>query len=301
MIGPAALPACRAHLFAPGSSERVLGKVFDAGADGVVLDLEDAVAPSAKAGARALVAAAVAGRDGRLRPLVSVRINGVDTPWWRDDLAAVVHPALRVVRVPKVESVGQLVAVDAELDALEARRGMAPGSIGVVATIETAAGIVALAAIARGPRLRGFTFGAADFVRDIGADPLHGDAASLLARQHLVLVSRASGLAAPVASVFTAVKDLDGLRRTTEEARALGFFGRSCIHPAQVPVVQDVFTPPPAAVDAARAVVQAWQDAVDRGVAAFTMPDGQFVDEPIARRAAAVVALAAALEEQTSS
>lgn len=299
MTGPGAIAACRAHLFAPGSNERVIAKVFDAGADAVVLDLEDAVAPAAKADARRLVAAAIAARAGRTRPVTAVRINGVDTAWWQDDLDAVVIPGVRLIRVPKAESAEQLRWVDARVSELEAGRGLAPGAIGLVATIESAVGVLAAGEIARAPRVKGFTFGAADFVRDIHADP-GSDLATLHARQHLVLISRACGLDAPVASVYTQVRDLEGLRRSTEEARALGFFGRSCIHPSQVPVVQEVFTPPADVVAAARAVVDAWDEALGRGVAAFTLPDGQFVDEAVARRARGVVALAAALEETSS-
>jgi citrate lyase subunit beta/citryl-CoA lyase len=288
---------CRSHLFAPGSNERVLGKVFDAGADAVVLDLEDAVAPEAKAEARRLVAAALATRASRPAPLVAVRINGIDTSWWRGDLDAVVGPGLHRVRVPKAESADQIRAVDAALAELEARRGVRVGAIGIVATIETAAGVMAAADLARAPRVRAFTFGAADFVRDIGADPASADLATLYARQHLVLVSRAARIEPPVAPVYTQVKDLDGLRRTTAEARAIGFFGRSCIHPSQVPVGNDAFTPGAAQIAAARAVLAAWEDALARGVAAFTMADGQFVDEAVARRARGLVALAEALEK----
>jgi len=292
-----ARPLCRAHLFAPGSNERLLTKVFGAGADAVVLDLEDAVAPDAKREARRLVSAALAGRAGSRWPRVAVRINGVDTGWWQDDLRAVVGPAVHIVRVPKAESAEQLLAVDALLASLEPGRGMAVGSIGLVATIESAAGAFRAAEMAAVGRLRGFAFGAADFVRDIQADPASADLATLYARQHLVLVSRACGLDAPIASVDTQVKDLVGLRRTTEEARALGFFGRSCIHPSQVPVIQDVFTPSADRVAAARATLAAWDQAIARGSAAFTMPDGQFVDEAIVRRARAVVALADSLEK----
>jgi citrate lyase subunit beta/citryl-CoA lyase len=288
---------CRSHLFAPGSHERVLGKVFDAGADAVVLDLEDAVAPGAKAGARRLVAAALETRAGRRGPQVAVRINGLDTAWWRDDLDAVVRPGLHLVRIPKAESATQIEAVDRALTALEAERGLTEGGIGLVATIETAAGIMAAADLARAPRVVGFTFGAADFVRDIGADPASADLATLYARQHLVLVSRAARLEPPVAPVYTQVKDLDGLRRTTAEARAIGFFGRSCIHPSQVPVVNEAFTPRPEDVEAARTLLQAWTDGLARGVAAFTLDDGQFVDEAVARRARALVALADALQK----
>jgi citrate lyase subunit beta/citryl-CoA lyase len=288
---------CRSHLFAPGSNERVLGKVFDAGADGVVLDLEDAVAPAAKAEARRLVAAAIAGRPGPSRPRVAVRINGIDSPWWRDDLDAVVVRGLHAIRVPKAESADQIRVVDERLAAIERDRGLEGGAIGIVATVETAAGVMAAADLARAPRVEGFTFGAADFVRDIGADPAAADLASLYARQHLVLVSRAARIDAPVAPVYTQVKDLDGLRRTTAEARAIGFFGRSCIHPSQVPIVNEAFTPRLEEVAAARLVLQAWEDARARGVGALALPDGQFVDEAVARRARALVALADALEK----
>ena len=297
MTAGAHLFVCRSHLFAPGSNERVLGKVFDAGADAVVLDLEDAVAPDAKADARRLVAAALATRAGRPSPRVAVRINGVDTAWWRDDLAAIVGPGLCVIRVPKAESAGQICAVDEVLTRLETERRLPAGAIGLVATIETAAGVMAAADLARAPRIQAFTFGAADFVRDIRADPTSADLATLYARQHLVVVSRAARIEPPVAPVYTQVKDLDGLRRTTAEARAIGFFGRSCIHPSQVPVVNDAFTPRPEEIAAARAVLDAWKEALNRGIGALALPDGQFVDEAVARRARALVALAEALEK----
>lgn len=294
---PTPVALCRAHLFAPGDNARLLEKVFGAGADAVVLDLEDAVAPEAKAEARRLTAAALGGRVGRPGPVVAVRINGVDTPWWQDDLDAVVLPPVAVIRLPKAESALQISLLDARLRSLEMARSLDPGQIAIVATIESAAGVLAAEEIGRAPRVRGFTFGAADFTRDIDADP-EVDHATLYARQRLVVVSRALGLDPPVAGVHTQVRDLDGLRRSTEEARAMGFFGRSCIHPSQVPVVQQAFTPAVAAVLAAQAILDAWESALSRGTAAFTMPDGRFVDEAVARRARAVVALAAALEEK---
>jgi citrate lyase subunit beta/citryl-CoA lyase len=288
---------CRSHLFAPGNSERLLAKVFRAGADAVVLDLEDAVAPDAKASARRLVADALASRAGQPGPWVAVRINGIDSDWWRDDLHAIVRPGLHVVRIPKAESAAQLEAAAAVIAGLEQARGIAVGTVLLVATVESAAGIMAAAEMARVPRLQSLAFGATDFVRDIGADPAAADLATLYARQHLVVVSRAAGIRPPIASVHTQVKDLEALRRTTDEARAIGFFGRSCIHPTQVPVVNEVFTPGPAHVLAARTMLGAWHDAMARGIAAFTMPDGQFVDEAVVRRARAVVELADALEK----
>ncbi|MFO7693780.1 MAG: HpcH/HpaI aldolase/citrate lyase family protein, partial [Vicinamibacterales bacterium] len=129
------------------------------------------------------------------------------------------------------------------------------------------------------------------------ADPGSADLATLYARQHLVVVSRAARIDPPVAPVYTHVKDPEGLRRTTAEARALGFFGRSCIHPSQVPVVNEAFTPRREEIEAARAVLDAWNDARARGIGAIALPGGQFVDEAVARRARAVVALADALEK----
>ncbi|MCX6551614.1 MAG: CoA ester lyase, partial [Acidobacteria bacterium] len=234
---------------------------------------------------------------GLAGPLVAVRINGTDTGWWRDDLRAVVRPGVHVIRVPKAESAAALAEVASIIAGLEAARAMTPGGIGLVATIESAAGVLAAAEIARAPRMQAFTFGATDFVRDIGADPAASELATLYARQHLVLASRAAGLQPPVASVHTQLKDLEALRRTTEDARAIGFFGRSCIHPSQVPIVNDVFTPTSGQVAGARAIVEAWDEALARGVAAFAMQDGQFVDEAVVRRARAVVALALALEK----
>ena len=130
---------CRSHLFAPGNNERLLAKVFDAGADAVVLDLEDAVAPDAKAAARSLVAGVLPTRVGHPSPLVAVRINGIDTAWWRDDLAAVVVPGLQIIRIPKAESAAQLEEASAAIADLEQARGIATGTILLVATIESAA------------------------------------------------------------------------------------------------------------------------------------------------------------------
>lgn len=288
-------PLARSHLFAPGDDPRLLGKVFEAGADAVVLDLEDAVAPARKADARRLVAEALARPRSLPGPLVEVRINAVDTGLWGDDLDAVVGPGLAMVRVAKAESAADLAEVAARIDALEVQRGLAPGSIALIPTIESAAGVLRAEAMAGVPRVWGFAFGATDFLRDIGAPPDAGDRALLHAQAHLVLVSRAAGLQAPIASVHTKLDDEEGLRRTTIEARELGFFGRSCIHPRQVPVVHEVFTPSPAEIASARAIATAWRAAVDRQAGRLALPDGQFLDRAVALRATALLALAEAV------
>jgi citrate lyase subunit beta/citryl-CoA lyase len=284
----------RSHLFAPGDQARLLEKVFTAGADAVVLDLEDAVAADRKVVARELVAAALATRgDGG--PAVAVRINSVDSGLWADDLDAIVQPHLDIVRVAKVDSRAELEQVAARIDALEAARGLPAGIIQVVPTIESAAGVFHAAAIAGAPRVRGFAFGATDYLRDLGAPREAGDPETLFARAQLVLVSRVFGLQPPIASVHTRIDDLEGLRCTSEAARLLGFFGRSCIHPRQVPVVHEVFSPSEAEVAEARAVVAAFAEAQAQSRASIALPGGQFVDRAVQRRASAVLALADAL------
>jgi citrate lyase subunit beta/citryl-CoA lyase len=145
--------------------------------------------------------------------------------------------------------------------------------------------------IARAPRVEALAFGAADFIRDIGADPDEAETQTLYARSHLVVASRAAGINPPIASVYTRIKDLDGLRATTEAARRLGFFGRSCIHPSQVPIVNQIFTPTAEQVAEARAIIAAFERARSAGVAAVAMENGQFVDQAVVKRARAIIAL----------
>ncbi len=284
----------RSHLFVPGGDERLLPKVFDAGADAVVIDLEDAVAAPRKAGARRLVSATLRAR-GRVGvgPLVFVRINSVESGLWRDDLEAVVGPGLDGVRISKCESAGDVMMVDGVLSSLETDRGLPPLALAVAPTIESARALLASAAIAASPRVLALAFGATDFLADVHAGADAGELETLYARSHLVAVSRAAGIQPPIASVHTRLDDLDGLRRTTEAARRLGMFGRSCIHPTQLAVVHDVFTPRDDEVAGARALLA---EAARAGKAAFARADGQFVDRAVVARAAAVVALAERLQ-----
>jgi citrate lyase subunit beta/citryl-CoA lyase len=279
----------RSYLFAPGDNERLLGKVFDAGADAVALDLEDAVAPERKPLARRLVADLL--RSARKSPAVYVRINAISTDLWIEDIAAVVSPALTGVRLAKAESAEEIRALDAALGEAERAAGIAVGTLKITATIESAAAVMAAMEIARAPRVEALAFGAADFIRDIGADPDEAETQTLYARSHLVVASRAAGINPPIASVYTRIKDLDGLRATTEAARRLGFFGRSCIHPSQVPIVNQIFTPTAEQVAEARAIIAAFERARSAGVAAVAMENGQFVDQAVVTRARAIIAL----------
>ncbi|MPZ28190.1 MAG: CoA ester lyase [Micromonosporaceae bacterium] len=279
----------RSYLYAPGSRPELLGKAYAAGADAVVYDLEDAVPADRKEAARVAVArqlgqvAATAARG----PQVHVRVNPARDGYDRADLAAVVVPGLDALRLPKAADPQWLRALAAELDELEARAGLPAGHVALYPTVESAAGVLRAGELAgAGPRVARLAFGAADFLTDIGAGgPAHGPA-TLAARGQLVLASRAAGIGAPVDSVHTIVDDPAGLREGAIAARQLGFFGKAVIHPAQLPVVHEVFTPDDRELAWARRVTAAGGNGT---------VDGEFVDRPALARARSLLALARTL------
>lgn len=259
----------RSWLFAPGHSERLLDKVFTAGADAVMLDLEDAVPPDAKPAARAMVARVLADRPAW------VRVNAARTDWCAADLEAVAAAAVGI-RIPKVES-----AQDVEWVVQRA-----PGRP-VICAIESARGVLAAQEIAAVPGVRHLAMGGVDLQRDLHTSG--GNLQTLYVRSHLVLASRAAGLQAPIDSVHPRIADLGGLREQAEFARSLGFGGKSAIHPRQLPVLHEVFTPSATEIDWARTVLAAFTAA---GGQALQLPDGEFVDLPVAQRARRVLELA---------
>ena len=234
---------CRSYLFAPGNNQRLVDKVFDAGADAVVLDLEDSVPLDRKEKARETVAAAVHQRKKGEGPRIFVRINGVSSAFWQNDVSQVVAWSLDGVRLPKAESAAQISLLDRAISEAELRAGMPNGSISIVPTIESAVGVMRAEEIARHLRIEAICFGASDFACDMGFDLDSTGLQTLYAESRLALISRAAGIRPPVASVYLPINDLKGLHASSVAARRLGFFGRSCIHPAQIPIINDVFTP----------------------------------------------------------
>jgi citrate lyase subunit beta / citryl-CoA lyase len=272
----------RTYLYAPGSQERVIGKALAAGADAVVLDLEDAVAPADKPAARRMVAASLV-EDPPCD--VHVRVNRDGHGWSMEDLRAVVRPGLAALRLPKAESPDAVRALDDVLAELERAVGLAEGAVALYPTVESAAGsLAAHEVLAASARMVRPAFGASDFLADIGA---HGDEdlGTLHARSALVLASRAAGTGPPIDSVHTTLDDEQGLRRAAQRARALGFFGKSIIHPRQIPAVHAVFTP------TAEEVAWAERTVAAADANAASTVDGEFVDAAVAARARAVLAL----------
>lgn len=287
------MPVHRSLLFAPGNHARRVEKCLTLGADAVILDLEDAVAEAEKAATRAVVVQAL---SRPRRSLGYIRVNALGTPWSLGDFLAVVAPGVDGIVLPKVESASDLRTGEWLLDSLERDRGLPRDSIDLIPIIETAAGFANMASIAAAARrTRRLAFGAGDFTLDIGLTWSADETELLPYRSQFVVQSRAAGLEPPLDTVWVSLDDPEGFRRSAERACSLGFQGKLCIHPDQVPVVNECFRPAPRELAHARRVIEAFEAAQRDGLAAIQV-DGQFVDYPIVYRAQRLVARAEAIE-----
>lgn len=289
------MPALRSFLFAPGNHARRVEKALGLDADAVILDLEDAVAVAEKTATRGLVAAALTRpRSG----LLYVRINAVDTEFCYADLTSVVAPGLDGIILPKVETARGLATVDWLLAQLERERGVAAGSIDLIPIIETARGLANVEAILQtGIRVKRIAFGAGDFTLDLNMAWSRGESELAYARAKIATASRAAGIEAPLDTVWVDLTDPQGLEASARTALGCGFQGKMCIHPAQVPVVNSVFTPSEAEVAFAARVVAAFKEAEAEGVASIQL-DGKFIDYPIVYRARRVLETMATIEHR---
>ena len=288
------MPVYRSFLFAPGNHVRRVEKCLTLGADAVILDLEDAVANAQKAATRATVVEALQ-RPRRCQGYV--RVNSLGTEWSHGDFVAVVAAGVDGIVVPKIESASDLQTAEWLLKSLEREHGLPDGGIDLIPIIETAAGFSNIGCIARAARrARRIAFGAGDFTLDVGITWSADEGELLPYRTAFVVESRAAGLEPPIDTVWVTLKDAEGFRRSVQRAKDLGFQGKLCIHPDQVPVVNECFRPTEAELGHARRVLEAFGRAERDGLAAIQV-DGQFVDYPIVYRAERLMARAAAIEE----
>lgn len=286
------MPVFRSFLFAPGNHARRVEKCLTLGADAVILDLEDAVANAEKAATRAVVVQALQ-RPRRCQGYV--RVNSLGTQWSHGDFVAVVAKGVDGLIVPKIESAGDLQTAEWLLTALERERGLPEGGIDLIPIIETAAGFSNLAGIARAARrTKRLSFGAGDFTLDVGITWSREETELLPYRTAFVVESRAAGLEPPLDTVWVSLNDPEGFQRSVQRSKDLGFQGKLCIHPDQVPVVNDCFRPTDAELAHARKVLDAFTQAEREGLAAIQV-DGQFVDYPIVYRAQRLIARADAI------
>jgi citrate lyase subunit beta/citryl-CoA lyase len=278
----------RSVLYLPASNARALEKARALPADGLIVDLEDAVAPAAKEAARAQVVAAL--REGGFQPReVVVRVNGLETPWGRADLSALAGAGADAVCLPKVESAA---AVRAAEDALVA--GGAPEDLALWCMIETPRGVLAAAEIGgASARVACLVAGTSDLVKDLHARHTAGRAEVLTALSLVVLAARAHGLAA-LDGVHLDLDDEAGLEAACAQGRDLGFDGKTLVHPRQIAAANRAFAPSAAEVDAARRVIAAHAEAVAAG-RGVTVVDGRLVEALHVEEARRRVALAEAI------
>ncbi|UTW50540.1 CoA ester lyase [bacterium SCSIO 12827] len=272
----------RTYLFAPGNHARRAEKAFTLDCDAVILDLEDAVAVAEKPATRALVVETLKQNPGKRG---YVRVNAWDTEFCFNDILAVTGPWLTGLILPKVEEAAQVIAVDWILANIERDKGMEVGAIDLVPIIETGKGVANVRAIAAaGTRVRRLSFGAGDYTKDMSMRWTLAETEIDHARAEIALASRAEGLEPPIDSVWIHIKDTDGLVRSAENVRDMGYQGKLCIHPDQIGPTNGVFTPTEEQITFAEKVVAAFEEAEARGLASIQM-DGYFIDYPIVDQA----------------
>jgi len=274
----------RTMLYLPGNNPNMLTRGYLFGSDGLILDLEDAVAIFEKDTARILVRHFLKqGEFGGCE--VTVRINGVDTEYWRDDIAAIVpFEALSGIRVPKVDSAKTVELLDEELSAVEEKNGIPLGRTKVFCLLETAKGIWNAYDIAcASSRVTAIIPGGEDLTADLKTSRSKEGTELDWARRMLVFAARAAGVD-PIDTVFPRVTDDDGLRKEAEFIKQLGFEGKSVIHPNQIPIIHDVFNPTEKEIEQALKIVKAAREAAERGQGAVSV-DGRMVDVPVVKRA----------------
>lgn len=271
-------------LYAPADRRERFEKALDAGADAVIVDLEDAVTASRKDAARAALTEFASAWEvrGERAPAVQIRVNAIGSPWHEPDVAAVAAlPAAFGIRLPKTQSAHDVAAV----------RAAAPGRE-VHALLESALSIerafeIALSGVAA------ISTGEADLRAELGVPAgAAGEPGLLWSRSRIVNAAAAAGLPAPLMAVHADVSDLDGLEASCRAGRALGFGGRTAVHPRQIPVIRRAFTPDAVEIARAREVVDRVRTAASDGSGAVLLDDGTFLDIAMVRAAERVIAIA---------
>jgi citrate lyase subunit beta / citryl-CoA lyase len=277
----------RSLLYVPVTSERFVAKAHTRGADAIILELEDAVAPSEKERARGLVAeAAKTVSQGGAEVLV--RVN---RPWRLAvrDLEAAIGPDVRALVLPKVDSAEHVLALAEIAASVEAEAGLPAGHTRFFPRIEGPKGLANVAGIAAAhPRVVAIGLGSSDYTISTGMDA--GGTGNTIASFQVVNAAAAAGIV-PLGLVGAIVdfSDLDGFRRSAEESRALGLRGAPCVHPSQVPILNEVFSPAPEELERARRIVEEYEKALAGGEGAITV-DGEFVDVPYYEQAKRLLA-----------
>lgn len=277
----------RSKLFVPGTRPELFAKALDSAADGICLDLEDAVSEARKDEARDCVRQLLAGVDAAAAgKTLIVRVNAMDTPHFEQDVAAVAMPGVHLVNLPKPESPAHVQAAAQAIERAERTHGV-PTPIGLLLNIETPSALRMASQLALAhPRVKGLQLGLGDLFEPLGIARRAPEAI----QQAMFAVRIAAGEAGVYAydSAFADIRDAEGFRAEAKLARNLGFLGKTCIHPSQVAIANEVFRPTDEEIAHARKVVEAAREADAKGIGAYVV-DGKMIDIPFVLRARAIV------------
>lgn len=283
----------RSMLFLPGNTPNMLINGSCLGADAVIFDLEDAVAPAEKDAARILVRNTMRYMDFRGCEII-VRINSIDTPYWKADLDQILPQQPGLIMLPKTGTARDVLEADAYITQVEERLGLAPNTVGLMPLLETALGVENAFAIAgASKRVRALFLGAEDLTADLRCRRTKEGREIEYARTRLVVAARAAGVDV-YDTPFTDVNDDEGIRRDAALAKALGFTGKASISPRHVEVINEVFSPSQREIDYAYEVMDAIALAKEQGRGAIAL-HGKMIDAPIVARAQQTIDMAHAL------
>ena len=284
----------RSMLFLPGNTPNIIVNGDALGADNVILDLEDAVAPDQKDAARILVRSAIKA-IGFKNVELTVRINSLDTPYWKDDLEEIVPLAPNLIMPTKVNGPDDVHTLDAAISGIEAKSGLANGTVKLIPLIETAKGLENAAAIAAAcPRVAAIFLGAEDLTADLRCPRTKEGTEIFYARSRMVSAARAAGIDV-YDTPFTDVNDDEGIVKDAQFARSMGFTGKACISPRHVRAVNEAFSPTQKEINYAYEVLEAIRQAKEQGRGAISL-HGKMIDKPIVTRAEQTIAMAEAIK-----
>jgi len=282
----------RSMMFTPGNRPRFVAKAASAGADAIILDLEDSIPIAEKVATRPIVRQAIDDLVAAGQRQVYVRVNPLGankTAYSQDlaagDVAAVLCPDLTGIVLPKVEAAEEILELDRLMGELERAQGIPEGQVELNPILETAKGImnapqIAAACPRRVPRL---AIGAGDLTHDLGIGWTQDETELLFARSWVVMVSRAAGIEPPIDGVYATLADAEGQAHSAKIAKQLGFQGKQCIHPQQVPLLNAIFGPSAEQIDYARRAIAAFDQAVSEGKASILF-EGKMLDYPVVER-----------------
>ena len=289
----------RSLIFVPGNRANMLERALNFDADIIMVDLEDSVPPGEKVAARD-VAAEWIPRLRKAGQRVMVRANALDTGLTRDELAAVISPHLYGVSVGKTESAGDLREIEGIISPLEIGANLEAGHIILIPWIESARAIVNVNEMATALiRTVAIAFGAEDYTNDMGIQRTDDGEEVYHPRSAVAIAARAAGIAS-LDSPYVAFRNPEGLKKDARAARQMGYTGKFAIHPAQVEIINEVFSPQPEDVAYARRVMEAWREAEANGRGSLSLDD-KMVDVPVVKRAQNLLAMVDEMEKQLAA